>query len=74
MTHTGLSGQVKHGVELGAVEDCIDGGLVLYTGLNLRKPRMLFKDRKARFFQFDIVIVVQIVDAHNAPPISQQPL
>ena len=70
--HAGLSRQVDHDVERLGVKNFAQSLALGDVGLNKRKIGLGLKDLKAVFFQFDVIVGIQVVDAGDVNPVRQQ--
>ena len=72
ITYPGLRRQMDDAVRLFFGKDTGHRFLVLDRDTVKPEGGMVSNPRKARFFQGDIVIIIQIVDAHNLVSACQQ--
>jgi len=72
VTHTGLGGEIDHAIEFFCGKQGFHGRPVGHVHANEAKAGLTGQLRQTRFLEFDIVVVVEIVDAdHFIPPCKQ---
>ena len=65
VAHAGLGGQVHHPLRLVGGEGGVDGGAVGQVGGDVGVARVVAEARQPCLFQSDVVVVVEVVDAHH---------